>query len=741
MLCALVLAASVLAVPRSPTVQAVPRQPAVAPAPAGVAASAPPTASPSPLLPAAAGRAARAIAGAGAARGAGVAPPAVHAAAGFALTDVTGDGVLDVVGVASGADVEGAKDAGALYVWDGTSPSGAPRARLRAQRPRAGERLGSAALARGPLLLDLDLDGVLDVLASGAAPGAAGSLRPVLRAWRGGAALQGDRAPDATLVAPLAGTADPDLLDLDGDGVPEVLVEDLVACPAYAYPVAERAFVWTSAPGASGALPPAATLAVEPAGARPSCALGFLAAFEHDLTGDGLSDVAYVAPEHGPTPASTRHTLRVWDGGALAGTPAPARTLSVLGFESLWVVDDVTGDGIADVVGLQRTTGSALVASVFAGGPGLGTEPARARLFAPAPWTAAQSFFFAPGARDLDGDGVRDVLLPVESAGNGLVVWSGGAGLAGDVTGSALLEVAPQTLVVDLDGDGRLDLLAAYEQALGLRDARASGTGPTTTLTAEIAGAGRSLDPLVWIADVTGDGLEDVVAQETISVLLPGPPVSPTRLHVWAAPFAPGQQAETAVLRIASGPFPVLEAELRVAAVADVSGDGVADVVAHRRGSDESFVWLGGASLGPLPDARLTPSGEELALAELTGDGVLDLLEVDPGATVAGVAQAGAVRVWAGGAALAGEVAPLVVLVSPRPEAGDALGAPGRSATVVADLDGDGAPELLAAAAAADPGGVPDAGALVLWKGPIGPGAAGALLFVPGARPGDGLGG
>lgn len=669
---------------------------------------------------------------------------ATFGAARLAVAEVTGDDVLDVIGVAVDADAPGAKDAGALYVWDAASAGGAPRARLRAETPRAGERIGSARYARGFELFDLDRDGVSDVLAASDVLGPPQSVRPVFHAWRGGASLSGERVADATLVAPLAGTALPRQLDLDGDGRCELVVEDLVPCPgAFGFEGVERAFVWASAPGARGALAPSATLEVQPAGAKVACGLGLVAAFDRDLTGDGGADLAYLATERGATLATTRQTLCVWDGSALAGTPAPARTLSVLGFESLTVVDDVTGDGIADVVGLQRTTGAALVASVFAGGAGLGSEPARARLFAPAPWTAAQSFFYAPGAADLDGDGARDVYLPVEGAGNGLVVWSGGAGLAGDVAGAALLAIAPSTLTADLDGDGRLDLLAQQDASLALRDAGASGAGATTTLQAALSAGTRSLTGPVWIADVTGDGLEDVVAQEVVTSFLGVPTAAPTRLHVWAAPFAPGAVAETASLTIAGGPFPTGEAELRIVAVADVSGDGVADVVAHRSGAQESFVWRGGASPGPLPDARLAQAGAGLALADLTGDGVLDLFEVDPEQTVLGAAGAGAVRVWAGGPGLAGDVAPLVTLSAPRPEPGDALGAvaPGAvSSARLADLDGNGALELLVAAGAADPAGVPDAGALVLWKGPIGPGAAGALFFVPDARPDDGLG-
>src|SRR5439155_11149374 len=64
---------------------------------------------------------------------------------GATLADVTGDGVLDVVARAEKADVAGAVDVGAIYVWAGGAGLSGPKtetAALTVPGPTAGDRLG-----------------------------------------------------------------------------------------------------------------------------------------------------------------------------------------------------------------------------------------------------------------------------------------------------------------------------------------------------------------------------------------------------------------------------------------------------------------------------------------------------------------------------------------------------------------------------------------------------------------------
>ena len=81
------------------------------------------------------------------------------------IGDVTGDGVLDTIANARGADVAGMTDAGAVYVWKGTSsPSGVPDATLVVSGAVAYDALGNAWKGQGTQLADVTGDGVLDVV-------------------------------------------------------------------------------------------------------------------------------------------------------------------------------------------------------------------------------------------------------------------------------------------------------------------------------------------------------------------------------------------------------------------------------------------------------------------------------------------------------------------------------------------------------------------------------------------------
>src|SRR5262249_51414136 len=134
--------------------------------------------------------------------------------------------------------------------------------------------------------------------------------------------------------------------------------------------------------------------------------------------------------------------------------------------------------------------------------------------------------------------------------------------------------------------------------------------------------------------------------------------------------------------------------------VGDVNGDGKADVVVSAPQADVGvtdagaiYVWFGGSSLSgaKAPDATLIVPGAAAAdrlrlrlLADVTGDGILDVVGASPLAD-AGAVDAGAVYVWKGGASLSGNRPADASLVVASPTAFDGIGGQVR----VADFDGD----------------------------------------------------
>ena len=98
--------------------------------------------------------------------------------------------------------------------------------------------------------------------------------------------------------------------------------------------------------------------------------------------------------------------------------------------------------------------------------------------------------------------------------------------------------------------------------------------------------------------------------------------------------------------------------------------------------------WAGGAGLtGTVaPTATLVVAGAQMAdslgygagqsvrLADLTGDGVLDVIAVTSPANPGGVQDAGVLYAWSGGAAMTGSPALLVTFAVPGAAAFDRLG-------------------------------------------------------------------
>lgn len=661
--------------------------------------------------------------------------------------DVTGDGVSDVLVPAPSASIEGVQASGALYLWAGSPlPNGEETARLILPSAATKDFLG-----RGHLLYlhleDVSGDGVLDVVLGASEVDDEGvENRGVILVWLGGPHLRGDCGPHAKLrvsssVKGLVVGRRIQLHDLNRDGVPDVVSGGAGATSPWGVSKAGSIYVWYGGAELAGVKTPDAILA-DPA-ASSSDQLSDFALRVGDVTGDGLPDLVANAPS-ADAGGGDNGAFYVW---SLASPPsgvttptaklAVADAMSVNGnLRDLHLVD-LTGDGVADVVGLaQRASaggvprGSAFY--VWAGGPGLAGSPAPTATPIKAAPEAGRALLVSHFV-DIDADGVLDLLSVSPHSGesaNGagaIFYWRGGPTLSGVVTETAVL----------------------------------------------IVQNAQPFDQLGWevlVAEVTGDDKLDVVASAPRADL--GGVRDRGSLYVWAGGSLAGDVFETASLQVPGGFDSDFlggtaqfgrEAGDRRTLLGDLDGDGTFDVVtaaseanhAGKTNNGALYVWFGGSALTGVqaPAATLSdPAGADedrlgspppattyvvnFLLTDLHDDGRLDVVVGNSRADAGGQSNSGVVLVWAGGV-LNGTPAPSATLATGV--ARDALTHVEGQGLLVADFDGDGTQDLLVGAAHASN----HEGRIFVWRGGTalsGTPAVFATLGVPGATLDDRLG-
>jgi RHS repeat-associated protein len=273
---------------------------------------------------------------------------------------------------------------------------------------------------------------------------------------------------------------------------------------------------------------------------------------------------------------------------------------------------DCTGDGLPDLIqidGEQHQYWANRGNGTFGPPRQLRTIPSGVRLGAP-----GVSF------GDLDGDGAADLLVAEgPHAGYfpkiGSATWGPFQRYRRTPTYSLR---DPNNRLVDLDADGRVDLLRTTPTAFVLHLNRGTegweALPPIPRVRDLDAFPDVSLaDPRVHLADMTGDGLADIVL------------VRSGEVSYW--PYEGlGRWGRRRVLK--RSPAFVRPNQPRNVFLSDVNGDGVADLVIVE--ADVVTVWINQFGVAFADPIRLRntplPSGAELRLADMLGSGTAGVL-------------------------------------------------------------------------------------------------------------------
>ena len=393
--------------------------------------------------------------------------------------------------------------------------------------------------------------------------------------------------------------------DLNGDGKPDLVVANQESNSV-------SVLLNTTAPGAS--TPTFAAQQTFAAGNPTAVSVA-------DLNGDGELDIVVADFNSGVSVL-----LNTAAPGATTLSFAPAVNFATGNRPESVAVTDFNGDGKPDIVAANYVSNTVSVLRNTTA-PGATTPT-----FATQQTFAAGSEPISVAVADFNGDGKPDIVVASGAASGA----SGGVSVLLNTTapGSATLSFAAQqaflaggnnlsVAIADLNGDGKPDLVVARNTGVSvLLDTTATGAA-AVSFAAEQDFLTGTYPFSVAIADFNGDGEPDLVSVNTgVSVLM-------NTTVLGAATMVP-DFPEAATLATGSVPFSVT--------IGDLNGDAKPDIaIANVDGNSVSVLLNttapGAATPTFAPKVDFTTGAEprSVAMADLTGDGKLDLVTANYG--------------------------------------------------------------------------------------------------------------
>jgi hypothetical protein len=370
---------------------------------------------------------------------------------------------------------------------------------------------------------------------------------------------------------------------------------------------------------------------------------------------------------HGPVRyANTQSANAPTSLGLVSATQIPAGGYNE-GYSAY--LGDFNGDGKMDILGPEETDTGDVIAVVLSNGNGKFSAPVL---------TPLSNSFYPMVVGDLNGDGKDDVIEVYPDSPSTATVWLSNGD--GTFKQGNTYQISPAGLqggmLTDVNGDGKLDILAVDSQTPGLvRTLLGNGDGtfqPATSVTLPTAApydlifADFNGDGKVDFAGLDGNTQVDVYLQEGGNFVMTGAPLADSdstysvdgiavgdlmgdgkpgivtvtcgsadenTVTVYAnngdGTFATGVHYDVTA---SSGSAPANNCAY-AATVADVNGDGKADIlVSTGYGGDVAVLLSNGDGTVKVPNVAYATGGEPYVsplVADFNGDGLPDIMQPD----------------------------------------------------------------------------------------------------------------